>query len=173
MNAGNCASVSMPFWYLNRFTDYMPDLSGKMKVAPMPLWPDGGHKSAQMGGTGTAVVKTSPNVDIAKEWLAYATLSFEGCVNTWLILGFDPIMTDVYGSEEMKAPNKFFDYYDDTIFDMLKTVLDDIPDTCLTEYFPAAADIVRNQMAYDLVIGGKDPEAIAKDCAEELRSMIF
>ena len=58
-------------------------------------------------------------------------------------------------------------------FDMLKTVLDDIPDTCLTEYFPAAADIVRNQMAYDLVIGGKDPEAIAKDCAEELRSMIF
>ena len=82
-------------------------------------------------------------------------------------------MTDVYGSEEMKAPNKFFDYYDDTIFDMLKTILDDIPDTCLTEYFPAAADIVRNQMAYDLVIGGKDPEAIAKDCAEELRSMIF
>ena len=60
MNGGNCASVSMPFWYLNRFTDYMPDLAGKMKVAPMPLWPDGGHKSAQMGGTGTAVVKTSP-----------------------------------------------------------------------------------------------------------------
>jgi hypothetical protein len=28
-------------------------------------------------------------------------------------------------------------------------------------------------MAYDLVIGGGDPEQIAKDCAEELRSMIF
>ena len=174
MNAGGCASVSMPFWYLNRFTDYMPDLAGKMKVAPMPLWPDGGHKSAQMGGTGTAVVKTSPNADIAKEWLAYATLSFEGCVNTWLILGFDPIMTDVYGSEEMKAPNKFFDYYeDDTIFDMLKTILDDIPDTCLTEYFPAAADIVRNQMAYDLVIGGGDPAEIAQNCAEALRDEIM
>ena len=174
MNAGGCASVSMPFWYLNRFTDYMPDLAGKMKVAPMPLWPDGGHKSAQMGGTGTAVVKTSPNADIAKEWLAYATLSFEGSVNTWLILGFDPIMTDVYGSEEMKAPNKFFDYYeDDTIFDMLKTILDDIPDTCLTEYFPAAADIVRNQMAYDLVIGGVDPAEIAHNCAEALRDEIM
>ena len=174
MNGGNCASVSMPFWYLNRFTDYMPDLAGKMKVAPMPLWSDGGHKSAQMGGTGTAVVKTSPNADIAKEWLAYATLSFEGSVNTWLILGFDPIMTDVYGSEEMKAPNKFFDYYeDDTIFDMLKTILDDIPDTCLTEYFPAAADIVRNQMAYDLVIGGGDPAQIAQNCAEALRDEIM
>ena len=173
MNAGNCASVSMPVWYLNRFTDYMPDLAGKMKVAPMPLWPDGGHKSAQMGGTGTAVVKTSPNVEVAKQWLAYATLSFEGCVNTWLILGFDPIMTDVYGSEEMKAPNKFFDYYDDTIFDMLKTVLDDIPDTCITEYFPAAGDIVRNQMAYDLVMSDKPVDEIAKDCAQELRDQIF
>ena len=55
MNGGGAASISMPFWYLNRFTDYMPDLAGKMKVAPMPLWADGGHKSAQMGGTGTAV----------------------------------------------------------------------------------------------------------------------
>ena len=172
MGGGAYASVSMPFWYLNRFTDYMPDLSGKMKVAPMPLWPDGGHKSAQMGGTGTAVVKTSANVDIAKQWLAYATLSFEGCVKTWTILGFDPIMTDVYGAPEMMEPNKFFDYYGDDIFDMLKTVLDDIPDTCISEYFPAASDIVKSQMAYDLVIGGGDPETIAKNCAQELRDAI-
>ena len=151
MNGGAFASVCMPFWYLNRFTDYMPDLSGKMKVAPMPLWSDGGHKSAQMGGTGTAVVKTSANVDIAKQWLAYATLSFEGCVKTWTILGFDPIMTDVYGAEEMKA---------------------DIPDTCISEYFPTASDIVKSQMAYDLVIGGGDPEEIAKNCAQELRDAI-
>ena len=123
---------------------------------------------------GTTEYKGIPLADIAKEWLAYATLSFEGSVNTWLILGFDPIMTDVYGSEEMKAPNKFFDYYeDDTIFDMLKTILDDIPDTCLTEYFPAAADIVRNQMAYDLVIGGVDPAEIAHNCAEALRDEIM
>ena len=172
MNGGAFASVCMPFWYLNRFTDYMPDLSGKMKVAPMPLWSDGGHKSAQMGGTGTAVVKTSANVEVAKQWLAYATLSFEGCVKTWQILGFDPIMTDVYGAEEMKAPNKFYDYYDDTIFDMLKTILDDIPDTCISEYFPTASDIVKSQMAYDLVIGGGDPEEIAKNCAQELRDAI-
>ena len=82
-------------------------------------------------------------------------------------------MTDVYGSEEMKAPNKFFDYYGDDIFEVVESVLDDIPDTCITDMFPAAGDIVRNMMAYDLVIGGGDPEQIARDCAEELRSMIF
>ena len=38
--------------------------------------------------------------------------------------------------------------------------------------FPAAADIVRNMMAYDLVIGGEEPADIAANCAEELRSMM-
>ena len=172
MNGGNCASVSMPFWYLDRFTNYMPDLKGKMKVAAMPLWPDGGHKSAQMGGTGTAVVASSPNVEVAKEFLAFACLSFDGCVTTWKICGFDPILKDVYGSEEMKEPNVFFDYYDQDIFAVLAGVLDDIPDTCISEYFPTASDIVKTQMAYRLVELMEDPEQIAKDCAEELRSQI-
>ena len=69
----------------------------------------------------------------------------------------------------MKAPNKFFDYYGDDIFDVVQSVLDDIPDTCITDMFPTAADIVRNQMAYDLVIGGGDPAEIAQACADELR----
>ena len=172
MNGGNCASVSMPFWYLDRFTNYMPDLKGKMKVAAMPLWPDGGHKSAQMGGTGTAVVASSPNVEVAKEFLAFACLSFDGCVTTWKICGFDPILKDVYGSEEMKEPNVFFDYYDQDIFAVLAGVLDDIPDTCISEYFPTASDIVKTQMAYRLVELMEDPEQIAKDCAEELRGLI-
>ena len=54
----------------------------------------------------------------------------------------------------------------------MTAVLDDIPDTCLTEYFPTATDIVKTQMAYRLVELGEDPEQIAKDCAEELRSQI-
>ena len=172
MNGGNCAAVCMPFWYLDRFTNYMPDLAGQMKVAAMPLWSDGGHKSAQMGGTGTAVVASSANVDIAKEFLAYACLTFDGCVTTWKICGFDPILKDVYGSEEMKETNKFFEYYDQDIFAVLSDILDDIPDTCLTEYFPSATDIVKTQMAYRLVELREDPEQIAKDCAEELRSLI-
>ena len=78
----------------------------------------------------------------------------------------------MYGSEEMKAPNKFFDYYDQDLFEVLNGVLDDIPDTCLTEYFPTATDIVKTQMAYRLVELREDPAQIAKDCAEELRSQI-
>ena len=173
MNAGNCATVSMPFWYLNRFTDYMPDLAGKMKVVPLPTWSDGkGHKSSQMGGTGVSVVATSPNADIAKAYIAFATLTFEGNVNTWKLLGFDPILMDVYGAPEMMEPNKFFDYYGDEIFDEMATVLDDIPDTAITDMYPTATDIVKSQMAYDLCYTDKTGEEIAKECADQLRSMI-
>ena len=52
------------------------------------------------------------------------------------------------------------------------TVLDDIPDTCISEYFPTASDIVKAQMAYRLAELMDDPEQIVKDCAEELRSAI-
>ena len=172
MDGGNIASIVMPFWYLDRFTNYMPDLAGKMKVSAMPLWADGGHKSAQMGGTGTAVVASSPNAELAKEFLAYACLTFDGCVTTWKICGFDPILKDVYGTPEMQEPNEFFDYYGDDIFTNMMTVLDDIPDTAITDMYPAATDIVKAQMAYDLVYTDKTGEEIAKECADQLRSLI-
>ena len=172
MNAGNCASVVMPFWYTDRFLNYMPDLQGKMKVAPMPVWADGGYKTAQMGGTGTAVVKTSKNVELAKEYLAFATLSYDAGLQSWKLLGFDPIRTDLYGTEDLKADNKFFQYYEDDIFSAIEGTLDSVAPTCLIDTFPLASDIVKQQMAYNLFVLRQDPETVAQDCAEELRMMI-
>ena len=172
MNQGGCAAVSMPFWYIDRFTNHMPDLKGQIKIAPMPEWADGGHKSTQMGGTGTAVIASSPNLEIAKEFLAYACLSFDGCITTWKQCGYDPILKDVYGSEEMKETNQFFEYYDQDLFAVLSGVLDDIPDTCLTMYYPDATTIVKEHMAYRIFEGGEDVETVVNDCAQELRDMI-
>jgi len=126
-----------------------------------------------MGGTGTAVIKTSPNVELAKEFLAFARLSKEGNVQLWKILGFDPIRKDVYSMPELTEPNAFFDFFGDDLFEVVSSMLDDVPNTCLTDMFPSAADIVKNQMAYKLVVERVDPETIAKECAEELRNMIY
>ena len=172
MNQGNSAAVMMPFWYSDRFLNYMPDLQGKMKVAPMPLWTDGGYKTAQMGGTGTAVVKTSKNLELAKDYLAFATMSYDAGLQSWLLLGFDPIRTDLYGSEDLKQDNKFFQYYEDNIFAAIEGTLDSVAPTCLIDTYPTAADIVKQQMGYNLFILRQDPATVAQDCAEELRLMI-
>ena len=73
---------------------------------------------------------------------------------------------------EMQESNKFFDYYGDDIFTNMMTVLDDIPDTAITDMYPAATDIVKQQMAYDLCYSDKTGEEIAKECADQLRSQI-
>lgn len=39
-------AIAMPLWYLNRFTDYMPDLKGKMAVRTMPVWSEGARTPA-------------------------------------------------------------------------------------------------------------------------------
>ena len=72
MNDGGAASVWMPLWYMGRFTDYMPDLKGKMAIRPMPVF-DGSvngikskYLSTGMGGTGTAVTMKSKNLQLAK-----------------------------------------------------------------------------------------------------------
>ena len=172
MNQGNAAAVVMPFWYCDRFLNYMPDLQGAMKVAPMPAWTDGGYETAQMGGTGTAVVKTSENLELAKAFLDYTALSYEANIQSWYLLGFDPIRTDVSGTEDMKAPNKFFDFYGDDLFSAMEDSLDSVAPTCLTDMYPAAADIVKTMMGYNLFILGGDPAEVAQECAEELRMMI-
>ena len=111
-------------------------------------------------------------VELAKEFLAYASLGYEGNLQSWLQLGFDPIRTDLYGTEDLKQPNKFFDFYGDELFNAVEGALDSVAPTCLTDMYPTAADIVKTQMGYNLFILGQDPATVAADCAEELRMMI-
>lgn len=172
MNAGECGSVVMPFWYTGRFTSYMPDLAGKIKVAPMPTWSDGGYKTAQMGGTGTAVVKTSANLELAKDYLAFATLSYDSALQSWYLLGFDPIRTDVYGGDDLSQPNIYFDYFGDDLFEAVSSSLDSVAPTALTDYYPTATDIVKTKMAYELVETDNDVSQIVAECAQELRDSI-
>lgn len=173
MNAEGAAAIVMPFWYINRFTDYMPDLAGKMKIAPMPVWSDGGYKTSQGGGTGTAVVKTSANAKLAADFLAFAKLSYEGNVNIWKILGFDPIRTDVYDDPAMKEDNKFFQYYGQNFFEVLVDMMDSVADTAITSEYPIAVDVVKSQMMHELLINGMDPAEVAATCAEEVENSIY
>lgn len=40
MSKGGAASMLLPLWYMGRFTDYMPELKGKVQIAPIPKWTD-------------------------------------------------------------------------------------------------------------------------------------
>ncbi|AGT32229.1 arabinose-binding protein [Geobacillus genomosp. 3] len=170
MNKGGAASVMMPLWYMVRFTDYMPDLKGKMIIRPMPKWTADGKRSAGMGGTGTAITNQSKNVELAKEFLAFAKLSKESNIQIWKQLGFDPLRWDVWSDPALKEPNKYTEYFGDYIFDILTSVKDEINSPTVTENTPKMNELVI-QSALHKVLREKStsPEHALKSVANEMR----
>ena len=122
LNAGDVASITMPLWYMGRFTDYCGDLKGKIAIAEMPVWNEGDVRAVLQGGTGTSVIKGTENEQLAKDFLAFAKLSKEGCTYEWNELGFDPIRTELWDDPEIteNKDNKFLAYFTTNPFDTLK-----------------------------------------------------
>ncbi len=147
MNEGNIGSIIMPMWFLDRFTNYMPDLAGKIGIAPLPTWEEGQKRSIGQGGTGTSVTNQAKNPELVKEFLSYAKLSKDAGIEIWNNLGFDPIRTEVWGMEEVThASNAFTEYYVNNPFDTLLEIKDEIISNHNGENLPQALDIMKNQV---------------------------
>lgn len=122
LNGGGVASLAMPLWYMGRFTDYCPDLSGKMAIYEIPVWNEGDVREVLQGGTGTSVLKFTENEQLAKDFIAFAKLSEEGNRYEWNVLGFDPIRTSLWDDPEITQDpdNKFLNYFTTNPFDIIK-----------------------------------------------------
>lgn len=170
MNDGGAASIWMPMWYMGRFTDYMPDLEGKIVVAPMPEWSDGGFKSAGMGGTGTSVTNQSENAQLAQDFLYFAKMTKEANVKLWEELGFDPPRWDVWDDPRMNASNKFTEYFqNDNIFGMLLEVKDSMGGVRITENLPRIHEQVKTTINPQLILeGNSDVQGVLATAAADV-----
>ncbi|MBO3664642.1 ABC transporter substrate-binding protein [Microbacterium stercoris] len=128
INNGDFAAFIMPSWFMSRFTSYMPDLAGKIAVAPVPVMDGAEFATVGGGGTGTAVPSAGENSDLAAEYAAFAKLSYEGNVMVWEKLGFDPLNTEVWADEAVthNPDNEFVKYFVNNPFDAFNAVKDSI-----------------------------------------------
>jgi len=171
MNDGGAASLIMPSWYASRFVEYMPDLAGKMVIKPMPAWEEGGKRSAGMGGTGTAVTNQAKDIQLAKEFVAFAKLSKESNIKIWEILGFDPPRHDIWEAQELKEPNDFTAYFGDGLFDMLIGIKDEINPLNITRLTPQARNLIETSVLHNtLREKTQTPAEALKQAADDLRS---
>jgi arabinosaccharide transport system substrate-binding protein len=124
INDGEFAAVVYPAWYTSRFVDYMPDLNGKVAIAPAPVMEGSDVLTIGGGGTGTAVPTASENQELATDFLAYAKLSLEANVAVWEVLGFDPVNMSVWKDRDVthNPDNKFNQYFQTNLFDVLNSV---------------------------------------------------
>ncbi|MGW8482988.1 ABC transporter substrate-binding protein [Microbacterium sp. NPDC055903] len=128
INSGDYAAVVYPAWYTSRFVDYMPDLSGKIAIAPAPQVEGSDVLTIGGGGTGTTVLRGTEHEELATEFLAYAKLSLEANVAVWEVLGFDPVNMSVWEDDAVthNPENKFNQYFQTNLFDVLNSVKDGI-----------------------------------------------
>ena len=171
MNKGKAASISMPLWYMGRFTDYMPDLKGKMVIRPLPAWEPGGGRSVGIGGTGTVVTNQTKHPELAKEFLAFAKLSKEANIKLWSVLGFDPPRWDVWEDPAIKEDNKFYQYFGNDIFDTLLSIKDEIPGLNINKNTPnALTELNTNTLENVLRQKKQSPEEALKQARKTIET---
>ncbi|GAA1985162.1 ABC transporter substrate-binding protein [Isoptericola halotolerans] len=124
INNGDYAAIVYPAWYTSRFVDYMPDLAGKIAIAPAPQTEGSPTLTIGGGGTGTSVPVGSEHEELATDYLAYAKLSLDANIAVWEVLGFDPVNMTVWEDEAIthNPDNKFNEYFQTNLFDVLNSV---------------------------------------------------
>lgn len=168
-NNGDYACAIMPMWQMSRYTSYMPELKGKIAIAPAPTMDDAKATSVGGGGTGTAVVAGKENADLTAEFLAYAKLSVDGNVEIWNSLGFDPCNMDVWNDEAVthNPDNQFVQYFANNPFDVLNEIKDGIAglSSHASEKYPSINNEFTTITLNDIFENGTDVKA-ALDMAQ-------
>lgn len=174
-NSGDVAAAIMPFWQTSRYTSYMTDLSGKVAIAAPPVFGDNDAvKTIGGGGTGTAVVASGKNADLAADVFAFIKLSDEANVEVWNVLGFDPVNTEVWTQTDIteNPDNQYVKYFNTKPFDALLDVQDNIGllDCYTDEKMPSINNVFTTQTLNDIFESGVDVKEALDEAQDTLEN---
>lgn len=151
-NSGEVACAIMPFWQMSRYTSYMTDLEGKVAIGKVPVLEEGMPCSVGGGGTGTVVTNQAVDVQLCKDFLAYAKLTEEANIEIWNNLGFDPCNTNVWTMEDVthNPDNIYVKYFVNNPFDVLNEMKDEIGGIQCGEAYPTINTTFSSQTLNDI-----------------------
>lgn len=169
-NAGNYATAFMPLWQMSRYTNYMSDLSGKIAIAPIPVIDKDMPRSVGGGGTGTVVTKTAKDVQLAKDFLAFAKLSLDANKEIWNTLGFDPVNMDVWEMKDVthNPENQFVKYFANNPFDVLNEIKEEIKLIKSTSATPTINNVLCTVTLNEIFEDGKDITQALNDAQKQI-----
>jgi arabinosaccharide transport system substrate-binding protein len=172
LTEGRVASLWMPQWYMTRFPDNMSSVLADVAVVrPMPIFEEGGFTTTMGGGTGTVITdQIDPSkIELAKEFLAFAKLTYEANVALWTDLGFDPMRLDVYEDPALLIPMD--DFSGEVPFTYIKAGLGNVAPEYTGPFYPEIATIFNTTALYDLIENQRSPEEVLDAALAELEAM--
>jgi arabinosaccharide transport system substrate-binding protein len=170
ITGGGLAAFPKALWFMSRFINYMPEMKGKWALAPCPVFTKGQPRSVGVGGTGTVVYAGSPKADIAAEFMAWAKLSYEGNVQIWQQLGFDPCNTDMWTDKKVThdAKNQYVAYFKTNPFDILNQIKNEIGFVKVTTISPLIAEQFNINVLFDVLQDGGDITAALNEAQSQI-----
>lgn len=172
MNAGtSIASMWYPQWYMIRFTEFMPDLSGKIVCRPLPAFEPGGAISTMGGGTGTAITTQIDEASIpaALDFLEYAKLTYDANIRIWRELGFDPFRSDVYDDPFLQEPLEYFG--NESVMNVIKQNMTALAPEYLGPRYAETLQLMGEVVAYEIIEQGLDPATVLTNAADRIRAL--
>lgn len=170
-----CASVTMPLWYMGRFTDEIGEsCKGKYAIAPSPVFEEGQNQSVGGGGTGTVVCSAGANADLAARFVVFAKATKEANVKIWTDLGFDPCNMEVWSMTEVThdPSNKFNAYFVTNAFDTLLAI-NEIGYVASTSISPVINTYLNTTLWNELYVDMADAATALEEAQEAIEGELF
>lgn len=167
---GNIASFPKALWYMSRFLNYMPEMKGKIAMAPLPVFKEGQNRSVGIGGTGTVVTKQSSDPELAADFITYAKCSSEGSGQIWEQLGFDVCNTKLWTDDKVTkdSSNKYISFFKTNPFDVLNEIKSEINTLNITKMTPSINDYFCTTTLNEVLEDGKDVDEALKEAQDYL-----
>ncbi len=167
---GNIASFPKALWYMSRFLNYMPEMKGKIAMAPLPVFEEGQNRSVGIGGTGTVVTAQASNPVLAADFISYAKCSEEGSRQIWEQLGFDVCNTKIWSDESITkdASNQYISFFKTNPFDVLNEVKDEITTLHISKMTPGINDYICTTTLNEILEDGRDVDEALQDAQDYL-----
>lgn len=108
MSDGLALFYFAPDWRTQTTMMDMPRLKGKLKVMPLPAWQPGGRRTSVWGGSGLAIPKSNPNVELAWEFAKVLYFDKHALGERFKYTGLLPPLKDAWDLPAFDEPKPFY-----------------------------------------------------------------
>lgn len=128
LKAGTILAVNMPSWYSTYgIQPNVPDQSGQWRVAALPVFEGGGHRTGVGGGTGFGALRDKPATAAARNLVVSAYLDPAQQVKRYQDMGYLPTLRSVY--EDPRLLSLGDEYFGgQKLFEIFRDIIDDVPE---------------------------------------------
>lgn len=105
---GKVLSALAPDWMCNVWKNDIPELSGKLKLMPVPAWEPGGRRTSVRGGTMIGIPKTAEDPEAAWAFIQHLYLDRDIAVKTYRVGDIITPVRAFWDDPVYDAPDPYF-----------------------------------------------------------------